>query len=168
MVSAGIFGADDHIELIDGELIDVSPQGPTHIALKDHIRRLLEAVLDGAVHVREQGPLDLSPDSLLEPDLAIVRGMPRDYLNAHPTGRDALLVIEVAVTSQQHDRAKAAIYACAAVPEYWLVDVAGRCLAVYRQPLAQGQYGRVETLGDTDELAWSGTPHRWPVAAFLP
>ena len=183
MVEVGILGEDDHLELIDGELIEMSPQGPRHISLKDNLRILLasgwssdSASLHGehsnsqTVHIRDQGPLDVGQHSLPEPDLAVIRGRPRDYLDAHATGKDALLVVEIAVTSQDIDRAKAEIYARGGVPVYWLLDVPARQLEVYEHPTADGLYRTVTTVAATDDkkVSVTGADRAWLVADMLP
>lgn len=135
MLSAGILHEDEPVELLEGELIVMSPQGAAHSALLTEIRDLLAGAYRGRpVHIRVQCPLIAGAESLPEPDLAVVRGAPREYLEAHPAGRDALLVVEVAATSQAVDRAKAGIYAAAGVPALWLLDLAEGRLEVHTEP----------------------------------
>src|SRR5262249_53193341 len=123
MVEAGILREDEPIELVEGELVVVPPQGPTHSAVVADLDARLHEVYTGAYHVRAQLPVAGTDDSLPEPDFAIVRGAPRDYVERHPTGADTILVIEVARTSQAFDRRKASTYARAGVPVYWLIDI---------------------------------------------
>lgn len=75
-----------------------------------------------------------------EPDVAILRGSYRDYLDQHPTGTDVLLVVELSQSTQTRDRAKAAIYARAGVPEYWIIDLGGQTIQLHRRPDADGAY----------------------------
>ncbi len=89
--------------------------------------------LGGRALVREQKPLVLGDVSVPEPDVAVLPGSFRDYLSQHPTS--ALLVVEVADSSLPKDRlSKSRIYAGAAIPEYWILNVRGDCLEVSREP----------------------------------
>ena len=168
MGEAGIFG-DEHVELLDGELCTVSPQGPAHRTLVVELRRRLEAALGQAAHVQDHSGVRLGDRSLPEPDLAVVRGAPRAYLERLPTGADLLLVVEVAVTSRGRDRRKAATYARGHVPVYWLLDVPARTLTVHTDPdPATGRYAHHETLAADATVAVPGSDARWPVASMLP
>jgi Uma2 family endonuclease len=116
---------------------------------------LRAAYAEASVHVRVQGPLALDPDSEPEPDVAVVPGTPRDYLRAHPT--EALLVVEVADTSLAKDRLeKAALYARHRLPVYWLLDVTGGTLTVYRDPV-EGAYRTSQTHAADAVLTPPGT-----------
>src|SRR5690606_33137368 len=112
-------------------------------------------------------PMDGGASSLPEPDVAVVRGRPRDFLHAMPGRDDVLLVVEVAVTSLRVDRAKAAIYASAGVPVYWLVDVQSRRVEVYSAPDG-AHYGLVEVLNDGDALPVPVVGGTLPIAQLLP
>jgi Uma2 family endonuclease len=134
MVATGAMD-DQPVELLEGLLVDVSPHGPLHGAIVEE----LTARLAGArARLRVQLPIEIPPDSVPEPDLALLKAPPPH--GEHP--RSALLVVEVAVTSHEVDRgAKAALYARAGVPVYWLVDVPGRAVEVRTGPGPEG-YGR--------------------------
>jgi Uma2 family endonuclease len=137
MAEEGILGEDEHVELLDGELVVMSPQGPPHAAWVMELTRILGDAYKGLGHVRAQVPFDAGRHSLPEPDLAVVRGAPLDYRARHPTGRDAFLIIEVARTSQQIDRRKVGIYAAAQAPVYWLIDLPKRHIEIFSQPKAE-------------------------------
>jgi Uma2 family endonuclease len=126
------------VELAEGVIVDMmSPHSGSHATV---VRRLARhfATVDGWAQV--QLPLEVVPDSVPEPDLALLAEEPPP--GCHP--RTALLTIEVAVSSHQFDRgAKADIYARAGVPAYWLVDVPGRAIEVRTEPGPNG-YGRCE------------------------
>jgi Uma2 family endonuclease len=157
LVAAGVLGPDDRVELIAGELVAMSPQGSQHYTRLHLLADALRAAYAGAdAHVRIQGPLALDPDSEPEPDLAVVPGAPRAYLDAHPT--EALLVVEVADTSLAKDRLeKTALYAAHGLPVYWLLDVTGRTLTVYREP-AEGAYRASATFGPNAAVRPPGSP----------
>lgn len=168
MLEAGILHDGEPVELLEGELFLTSPQRPEHAAITEIVGRLLEGAMGGGFHARRHSPLLAGPDSLPEPDIAIARGEPRDFLHQHPTGADVVLVIEIALTSHALDRRKAAIYARAGVPEYWLLDLAGRTLDVRTNPGPEAaDYAEQQVLreGDTVTLPHGG---EIPVAALLP
>jgi hypothetical protein len=131
MAEAGILGEDERVELIRGEILIMSPIGPRHCTAVDRFNYLLVTALGARAWVRVQSTVRLFPDTMPEPDLAILRR--RDYSEAHPTSADILLVIEVAETSLVYDRGrKAALYAEAGIPEYWVADTRGEVIEVNR------------------------------------
>jgi Uma2 family endonuclease len=137
MVEEGLF-VDERIELLQGQLVEMSPQGPPHAGTIQRLTTRLVLALAGRAEVRVQLPLAVSEHSLPEPDIAVVA--PGDYIQAHPT--TAFLVIEVAETSLNKDRrVKAALYAAAGIPEYWIVDLAGGAIEVHTEP-ADGRFTR--------------------------
>jgi Uma2 family endonuclease len=149
MLEADILSEDDHIELLDGVLVEMSPQGPPHAYALRRLTRLAARVADDAdLELIIQGPLDVgSPITLPEPDLAIVPVTPSDR---HPTG--ALLVAEMGNTSLRMDLGpKARIYATAGVPEYWVLDVERREIVVHREP-SGSRYESVARVGVGDTL----------------
>lgn len=139
LVEAGAF-ATEHLELIRGFIVRMSPQGPSHAGPIQVLTRLLLPALVGRADVRVQLPLIAPDDSEPEPDIAVVPiGDPH---RAHPSS--AHLVVEVAHTSQAYDRAtKGPLYAEMGIPEYWLVDVAERTIEVHRSPTAR-RYERID------------------------
>lgn len=171
MLESGALADDEPLELLDGRLVVVSPQGPAHSGLVVRLRRSLEAAYGPAFSARDHSPLDCGESSWPEPDIALVPSAADDYLGAHPHGIDAVLVIEIAVTSRDIDRAKAAIYCAAGVPEYWLVDVQARRLEVRTTPIPDhGAYALTRILDEEETLLLPGlTPEvRWTVRSLLP
>ena len=133
MVDAGIFGPEDRIELLDGDLIERAPQKSKHATTIRLFEQELARVFSEGFDVRAQLPLALGPHSEPEPDLAVVAGSPRDYRDAHP--QSALLVVEIAETTLSYDRGrKLAAYARAGIADYWVVDLAGGTIEVCRRP----------------------------------
>src|SRR5437868_3260205 len=126
MLEDGILHEDEPVELLDGELVVVSPQGPAHASLLAGLNPRLAQAYAGPAHVRAHLPLDLRPYNLPEPDLAVISGDPQDYRDHHPRAGEVWLVVEIARTSQELDRKKAIIYAAAGIPVYWLIDLAQR------------------------------------------
>jgi Uma2 family endonuclease len=126
------------VELLDGVLVHMSPQSPAHSLVITMLMRHFAAT--PRWWTRVQSPLEVRPDSEPEPDLALFAERPPP--NRHPS--TARLAVEVAVSSQMIDRnVKAAKYARAGIPTYWLIDVPARTVEVYTQPGEQG-YDRCE------------------------
>lgn len=121
------------VELLEGEVYQMSPIGPKHaLAVARMVKRLTQALGDQAL-VWPQNPLRLPPDSEPQPDVALLK--PRDYWESLPTPEDVLLLVEVADTSLEYDRdAKLPLYARAGIPEVWLLDLQGNRLHVFRAP----------------------------------
>ncbi len=133
LIAGGMFHPEERLELIEGEIIQISPQGSHHATAVALVENALRTVLGKNYVVRVQMPLALSSGSEPEPDIAIVTGVPRDYCEEHPT--TAELVVEIADTTLAYDRAKkTALYAQAGIQEYWILNLLDRQLEVYRQP----------------------------------
>jgi Uma2 family endonuclease len=133
MITAGILGEDERVQLIDGVLVAMTPQGPAHALAIQRLTRVLIQAVGEAFEVRPQLPLTLQQDSEPEPDLAVVRAEEARSRKRHPG--TALLVIEVAGESLRLDRgSKAAVYARAGIPEYWIVNLAEARVEVHRDP----------------------------------
>lgn len=165
MVSAGILGEDDRVELLDGVLVEMSPQSPGQAEAVRRLNMLLAPVAAAVgLVVSPHCPLNVgSPISQPEPDLAVV---PPGGWDAYPA--QALLVIEVSVTSRAVDLGrKAAIYAAAGIHEYWVLDLADRRLVVHREPL-EDRYEDVAVLNDADFVRAAALPLSVAVAELLP
>lgn len=166
MVDAGVLGPNDRVELIEGEILVMSPEKSRHAAVVDLVAEALRRIVGSGHTVRVQHPLGLGTSSEPEPDLCVVPGTPRDYLSAHPT--TALLVVEVADSSLAFDQTtRARLYAAAGLPEYWIVNLVDRCVEVHRVP---GEAGYVQvTRHDVGELSPLVLPGaRVPVDDLLP
>lgn len=130
-VEAGFFTGSQY-QLIRGEIVDMGKEGPRHFALTLVLMDALREAFGAGYHVRPAGPLRID-DSRPEPDAAVVPGSARDYIGNHPA--TALLAVEISETSLQYDMTtKAELYATAGIPEYWVLDLEGKVLHVYREP----------------------------------
>jgi Uma2 family endonuclease len=139
MGRAGIFSEDDRVELIEGEIVEMTPIGSRHAGFVNRLNRLMTSLVADRALVAVQNPIRLSSESEPQPDLALLRRRDDFYAQAHPEPGDVLLVIEVADTSQAYDRTvKLPLYARAGIPEAWIVDVAGPTLEVHRAPSPEG------------------------------
>jgi Uma2 family endonuclease len=155
MVRAGILTDDDPVELLEGWLVFKMPKNPPHRATTRLVRAALEAVIPEGWYVDSQEPITLS-DSEPEPDVVVVRGSTRDYLDRHPMAKDIALVVEVADTTLQRDRTlKQRTYARAGIPVYWIVNLSESQLEVYTQPSSSSDepgYTTREIYQDTDSV----------------
>lgn len=134
LADVGVIRPGERVELIDGQVVAMTPQGPVHSALVSGIvARLNEIFPRDAFCVRPQSTLVLGEDEAPEPDVAVVAGPCEEHEAELPRG--ALLVVEVSETSLGFDRGrKADLYARAGVPEYWVVDVRGASVEIRRDP----------------------------------
>ena len=133
MVSAGVFHPEDRLELINGEILEMTPQSRTHATAVCLVDEVLSSVYVRGFTVRVQVPMALGESSEPEPDVAVVRGRPRDYLACHPTV--AVLVVEISDSSLRYDREhKQRLYAASGTPEFWILNLVDYRLEVYRDP----------------------------------
>ena len=138
MIEAGIL-RDRRVELLAGEIVEMSPETPIHYNTAKRGARYLEELLAGRADVRFNGPITLL-NSEPEPDIAIVRLPESTYNNRHPEPEDIFWVIEVAKTSLKKDIGlKGSIYATSEIQEYWVLDISAKRLIVFREP-QNGQY----------------------------
>ncbi|MGQ0570235.1 MAG: Uma2 family endonuclease [Armatimonadota bacterium] len=139
MAGAGIFTEDDRVELIDGEIVEMVPIGSRHAACVMRLTRLLSAVVGARAIVGVQNPVRLDVHSEPQPDVAVLRPRPDFYARGHPGPEDSPLIIEVADSSVVADREiKVPLYAKAAIPEVWVIDLQGGTIDQFQQPSAQG------------------------------
>lgn len=146
MGEAGIFRQDARLELIEGEIIEMSPIGSPHAACVTFLTYVLNKLGPGS-QVRVQNPVRLSDFSEPQPDVALLRWRDDFYRAAHPAPADVLLVVEVAETTVAADRkVKVPLYARAGIAEAWLVNIPEGRVEVYSDP-AGGVYQRTEVFG---------------------
>lgn len=147
LVGEGVLSERDRVELLNGVVVAMAPSSPRHASVVYRVTEALQDVLRGRAAVRGQGPLLAGRHSVPEPDVAVVAGRHEDFENEHP--RSALLVVEVSAWSLGQDRlTKAAIYAAAGIPEYWIVNLRDLVVEVRRDPdTAFPRYRAVESFG---------------------
>jgi Uma2 family endonuclease len=122
------------VELIEGEVIDMSPIYSPHATSVTLAGEVLREIFGKGWVVREEKPLSLGVDSDPEPDIALVEGKARDFKDAHPT--TAALIIEVADSSLSYDRnRKGSLYAKAGIPDYWILNLQDRQIEVHHRPI---------------------------------
>lgn len=153
MAEAGILSEDDRVELIEGEIIEMSPIGSRHAACIDRLSTLLHRLPGLAAIVRVQSPIRLDQYSEPQPDIAVLRPREDFYSRSHPTPADVLVVIEVADSSATYDRAvKVPLYARAEIAEVWLLDLVRDEIEIFSQP-ENGTYKDVRQARRGQELA---------------
>lgn len=135
MAEAGVFGPNERVELLDGEVVEMAPIGPPHSSRVDRCNTYLWRTIGMPVILRVQNPLHLSDLSMPEPDVTVLRHRDDFYDTRHPTVADVLLLVEVGDTSARFDRTvKLPLYATASVVEVWLLDVKARTVSVCTDP----------------------------------
>jgi Uma2 family endonuclease len=145
MGQVGIFSEDERLELVCGEVIQMSPIGERHAACVDALSELLRERLKRSVNVRVQNPIQLDDYSEPQPDIAVLKRRDDFYRHAHPKPEDILLVIEVSDSTLEFDRTvKMPLYAGAGIPEAWLVNLPEEQIEVYGDP-ADGEYQTVRS-----------------------
>jgi len=158
MIEAGILEPEDRVELIRGQLVEMSPIGSKHSGCVNAILRTLHSypTLIAKTIISIQSPVIISATSQPEPDLLLLNYREDCYSNSHPTGTDVLLALEVSSTSY---RKKGPLYAEAQIPEYWIVDLDRRCIEAYREPV-NGQYTKMDLfLPDTEAYLYGFELH---------
>src|SRR5262245_10161946 len=155
MIHTGILTEDDPVELLEGWLVVKMPQNPPHRVAVRLTSEALEAIVPAKWYVDTQAPITTA-DSELEPDIVVVRGEPRHYLDHHPTPEDLALVVEVADTSLQRDQAyKRRLYAAARIPVYWILNLPESRCEAYIDPSGPGDepdYRQRRNYGPTEEI----------------
>lgn len=158
MAHSGILSEEDRVELLAGEIVEMSPIGSRHAACVDRLNQILIQQITGLATVRVQNPIRLSPYSEPEPDLALLRPREDFYAQAHPEPEDVFLVIEVAETSVETDReVKLPLYAEAGIPELWIFDLNAGSVEVYRNPVEMA-YSVIERYTPKQQLSPQAFP----------
>lgn len=155
MIAAGILD-DCHVELLRGEIVQMSPEGTPHASKRISTQERLSQLLGNSVQIRPAAPITLPDGSEPEPDLAIVQRVEDNYLSHHPYPENIFWVIEYSNTSLAKDLGiKAEIYAAAGIREYWVVNLQENKLVVFRDPV-NGEYRSQQefTAGNISPLAF--------------
>ena len=141
LIEIGFFGEDEPIELLAGQLVVREPQYTPHATAVRLADEALRRAFGSGWDVRAGLPVALDDESEPEPDVCVVRGGPRDYLDSHPTR--PVLIVEVSMSSLAIDRRiKRRLYARAGIEDYWIVNLVDRCVEVHRRPVAEvGSWG---------------------------
>ena len=158
MDDAGVFGEDERVELLNGEVVLAATPGDLHIGCVNCCMAVLNAALAGRALVSVQNPLRISEQTLVMPDIAVLRLRSDYYSNSTAGPGDTYLLIEAALGSLSTDHGrKLRIYARAGITEYWIIDIEARRVEVYREP-AGDEYLQRTTLTLDGMLSISAFP----------
>jgi Uma2 family endonuclease len=153
MSEAGILSENDQVELINGEIIEMSPIGRRHTACVNRLNSVFSQLLGKKVIVAVQNPILLNNLSEPEPDIALLKPRTDFYESGHPQPQDIFLLIEVADSSIEYDRdVKIPLYASSGITEVWLVDIYQQVIIVYRYPSENG-YRDIQILSRGEKLS---------------
>ena len=169
MVEAGVFREDDRLELIEGEIVEMSPIGRRHAGFVRKLTKALERLLGDRTIVSVQNPVLAGGRSKPQPDVALLVPRADFYTTIDPEPRHIQLLVEVADTSLEYDTTvKVPLYARAGIREVWVVDANAREVIVFREP-RDGTYRRRLVLGKSDSLTTPRFPGVViPVAELIP
>jgi Uma2 family endonuclease len=168
MAEAGLF-RNERVELLDGEIITMSPQNTLHASTVYRLVRTLERLIGTTTCVRGQLPITLNDYSEPEPDVSIGVPDPDDYSRAHPQPGQILLLIEVADTSLFYDRTqKAAAYAASGIPELWIVNLLDRRVEVLTNPDPNARHYRQQRYAYSGDFLSLPGGYAVAVADILP
>lgn len=155
MLEAGLLTENDRLELLEGYLIEKMAVNPPHSFTTDQIRDELMAILKSGYFVKSQQPIT-TDESEPEPDVIVVQGNKRDFVNHHPQPQDVPLVIEVSDSTLYQDQTwKKRIYAQANIVTYWIVNLSERQIEVYSQPSGPSDnptYHQLITYHEADQI----------------
>ena len=159
MHRSGILDEDDRVELIDGEIVQLSPIGSIHAAQVNRLTQALTHHIAQRAIVSVQNPVHIDVYSEPQTDVAVLKPRPDFFAAAHPTAAEVLLVVEVSDSSITYDRrVKLPLYALAGIPSAWLIDLQRPgTVEVHWQP-AGGRFTHVEMIGLEGTLTIPGLP----------
>jgi Uma2 family endonuclease len=148
MGQVGILHEDDRIELIEGEIINMSPIGPFHSSLASLIFRRLGYRVEGRAIPWSQSPIHFGLNSEPQPDFALLRHRADGYRNVLPKAADVLLLVEIADSSVYYDReVKLPLYARHSIPEYWIINIPEQRVEIYSEPdIERARYRQVSII----------------------
>ncbi len=162
MGAAGVFSEDDRVELVEGEILMMTPIGSRHAAIVKRLARLFNNLLGERAIVSVQDPIVLSDFSEPQPDIALLKARDDFYAEALPTATDVFLIVEVADRSLEYDHdVKLPAYARSGIPEFWLADLSAETIRVHTEP-ANGVYRTLRSYQRGDLI----TPIHFPALSI--
>ena len=157
MIEAGVLGPKDRVELIEGMIVEMSPQGSHHNHFLMQLNRLFVPLWDRAI-IAIQATVTISEGAVYDPDFLLLRQSADRYKSFHPTAADILLVVEASESSLPRDqKIKMPVYASAGIPEYWIADLERENLIVHRDP-QPGGYRSIEKRSGDDIISPLAAP----------
>jgi Uma2 family endonuclease len=166
LIDIGFFNGKS-AELIEGEIIEMSPMKTPHAVTIGLVESVLREVFGKNYSVRGQLPIDLGDINEPEPDVAVVKGNIRDYLESHP--KTAELIVEISAATLSYDRnTKAKLYARNGIQDYWIINVKKRCIEIHRLPKLD-KYQEITFFTENDEVSPLANPEaKIKVSELLP
>ncbi len=159
MAETGVLTEEDRVELIEGDILNMSPIGPPHGGITGRLNKLLVLAAGDSAVLLPGSTLPLGDYSAPQPDLLLLAPRADSYLRRHPLPSEALLVIEISDSSLAFDRGvKRAVYAKHGIAEYWVVDVPHSHVHRYLGPTPDGWYAQAEIFADDDVIAPQALP----------
>ncbi|MEM7110009.1 MAG: Uma2 family endonuclease, partial [Bacteroidota bacterium] len=135
MAEAGILTREDRVELIHGEILEMSPIGSKHAAIVNTMSNRLIRLLGDGVIISVQNPIRINDLTEPEPDLSLLKPKENYYADGHPAPNDTFIVIEISDSSYEYDKeVKLPLYASAGIPEYWIVNMDKKQIEVHTKP----------------------------------
>lgn len=132
LAEVGILKPSDNVELVNGEIIEISPVGSKHASVVKRLGRVFNSLFEGKTVIGVQDPVHLDGNNVPEPDISILKYRSDDYEHAHPTVENILLLVEVSDTTIQYDKEiKVKLYAQSLIPIVWIVDINQNRIEVY-------------------------------------
>lgn len=171
MAELGFFHGK-RVELIEGEIIEMSPMKTAHATAVRLVLEALGEIFTKGFVVDSQLPMSFGNRDEPEPDVAVVKGKARDYAQSHPASAE--LIVEISDTTLNYDRTrKAALYAQNKISDYWILNLKDRCLEVYRLPVKDKNLGfiytEIKVVTENDSIAPLAKPEkRIKVSDLLP
>ena len=157
MIAAGVLGPKDRVELIEGMIVQMSPQGSRHNHFLIQLNYLFVPLWDRAT-IAVQATVTIAEGAVFDPDFLLLRRRADGYKSSHPGAQDILLVVEAAESSLSRDqKIKLPVYASAGIPEYWIADLEQETLIVHRDP-QPGGYRLIETRRGDDVVSPLAAP----------
>lgn len=139
MGEAGVFGEDERVELIEGEIIEMAAIGTRHASCVNRLARRFSLIPEDMATFAIQNPIQLTERTEPQPDVVLLQSRADYYATAHPIPSEVLLLVEVSDSTVDFDRdVKVPNYARSGIQEVWLWDLEANCLEVYRFPTANG------------------------------
>jgi Uma2 family endonuclease len=154
MIEAGIYTENDHIELLNGEIIELMPKGPKHTSANSRLVRFFIRLFGEKLIVRSQDPIWLDGVSEPEPDIVLAKWNENEYSEGHPTPADIFLIMEISDTTLSYDReTKAKAYSRNGIQQYLLLNLNNETIEDFREPNEDGyQFKRTLRKGDSLNL----------------
>lgn len=152
MAAAGILTEKDRVELIHGEILEMSPIGSKHASVVMRMNDVLKELIGKAAIINIQNPIRINDLNEPEPDVTLLKHKDDYYADRHPEPKDVEIIMEVSDSTYDYDKEiKLPLYASAGLPEYWIININKREIEIYKKPSGNG-YKKMEIFNHDDEI----------------